>query len=68
MGGTCAVREEPGKQNREVRCVHPVCGTAGAGIGPKQCLGMRGRKRASAEINESQDEERNRAGISADYS
>jgi hypothetical protein len=29
---------------------------------------MRGRKRASVEISESQDEERNRAGISPDYS
>jgi hypothetical protein len=36
LGGTRAVREEPGKQkSRSAFLLHPACGTAGAGIWPE---------------------------------
>jgi hypothetical protein len=45
MGGTCGVREEPGKQK--------AAKLPGTGIGPKQCPGkMVGRKRLVAHVGE----------------
>src|SRR5713101_1895701 len=51
MGGTCAVREEPGKQKPRSALCASRYGTAGAGIWPEQCPGKCAAKKGAHLLN-----------------